>query len=78
MRHEAGKTSIRVLSATRLPFRMRAATSRSSRRPLVHEPMTIWWTFLPATSPIGFTLSTVCGQAIWGSSAVASISSTRS
>ena len=60
------------------PRRMRAAAARSSSRPLVHEPMTIWWTFVPATAPTGFTLSTVCGQAICGASAETSISTTRS
>ena len=51
-----------------------AAASRSSSRPFVQEPMTIWWTFIPGTSAIGLTLSTVCGQAICGSSAETSIS----
>ncbi len=57
---------------------MSAAAAMSSSRPLVQEPMTIWWTFVPATASIGFTLSTVCGQAICGASEDASILTTRS
>ena len=68
MRDEAGKISMRVPCATFLPFRILAAIARSSSRPLVQEPMTIWLTFLPGTCSIGLTLSTVCGQAICGSS----------
>ncbi len=58
-----------ALAPPSCPRRMLAAAARSSRRPLVQEPMTIWSTFVPATSATGLTLSTVCGQAIWGSSA---------
>ncbi len=57
---------------------MFAAASRSSIRPFVQEPMTTWWTFTPATSEIGLTLSTVCGQAICGSIVETSTVTTRS
>ena len=50
----------------------------SSRRPLVHDPMTTCWIGVPSTASTGFTLSTVCGQAICGASAAASTSNPRS
>ena len=76
MRQEAGNTSMRTPRATFLPFRMAAALARSSRRPLVQEPMTICCTLIPLAALIGLTLSTVCGKAICGSSLEASISIT--
>ena len=57
---------------------MLAAAAMSSSRPLVQEPMTIWCTLVPATASTGFTLSTVCGQAICGASDDTSISIVRS
>ena len=44
-----------------------AAIRISSRRPLVQDPITIWLICFPAISWTGLTLSTVCGQATWGS-----------
>ena len=48
MRVEAGKISMRVPLATFLPLRILAAMARSSRRPLVQEPMTIWLSLMPS------------------------------
>ncbi len=61
---EAGMTRVRAF--TSLPFRIRAATSRSSRRPLVQVPMKTWSTSVPARSPTGRTWSTRKGTATWG------------
>ena len=75
MRHEAGNTSMRVRAGHLLAAQRRAAAiSRSSRRPLVQEPMTTWSTLTPPPRPPGTTLSTVCGLATCGSSRVTSIS----
>src|ERR1019366_4123332 len=76
MRAEAGKTSIRVPSATWRPRTMRAAWARSASRPFVHEPMTTCWTGVPATAVTGLTLSTVCGQATSGGSFETAIGTT--
>jgi hypothetical protein len=66
IRVEAGNTSMRVPSATFLPLRMaaigqvvQAAVGAAADDDLLDRRC-------PATLPMGLTLSTMCGQAIWG------------
>ena len=64
---EPGVISSRTPGATFFPFRIAAATLKSSSRPLVLVPMKTWLTASGSTVPIGCTLSTKCGQATMGS-----------
>jgi hypothetical protein len=64
---EAGVTTMRTPEAMRLPFRMAAAASRSSSRPLVQVPRKAWWMRVPANCAAGCTLSTLLGAETSGS-----------
>lgn len=69
---EAGATMNLTSGLTVFPLTMSAAIFRSSNLPFVHVPRNASSIFVPNTSEMPHTLSTLWGFAIWGSKSAAS------
>ncbi len=70
---DAGMTIRRRPFAFFRPFRIFAASRRSSSQPFVQEPMKTWSRVMLFASETGRTLAGDGGNAIWGSRALTSI-----